>query len=709
MFFICCRHLQRDQKVSTALHHWSFEGCLVKHKSWILHVCMRKMQKKLALLGFAFLCIMALVLSSGLAASEIGQYPHLSSVESEIVSRINGTNIYNYDLEMEKIALNHSISLYSFRSSGSVGANKTASWIQEQFESFGLETHNETFELTTWNLLAQPVLIIDADGNLSTTDDQATIRSFQCEHYSWPTPDAGVFAGLVTLPLPYTGAGWVSVNTTGKVLLIGAEVESNSNWYLAFHNKLEGQTPAAVIFAWSSSSMASALPVFDSAGGRPASTGAYFWNLNIPVGWVSYEDGQLIRSKIAAENVSAFVSVPAVIGQGPHYNIVAELPGSVDPEKMIIISGHYDSVMDAAFCDDGAGTAAVIELSRVFSEAAQEGLYKPQYTLVFIAFAGGELGLAGSVNYVKQHTSELGNVVAVINFDSLGSKTMQITKTFPDDRGLDLQSIIMNAGNDLGVRIDLIDPGVRDSDQQAFLDPADTNDLYLQFWGVRLGISNMTRVKSSTMISSYPLTWIHTEDDNSTSTTTLGWVTADNLETQTRVGGLSVIRVLSSIFSPFLLELYGSVAAIGVVVVVAAYFERSRLRTFYGHFRQEVRSYVGLRETLYIIILTVFFMFLSFALHARVGETEIIINGYPRIATTEFYGTPFEMFSIVPPELAGSEGGSQFTQVQAANITLLWGGLLASIVLFSLSAFAITFTVTRLRHHRELTRYRDRV
>jgi len=47
--------------------------------------------------------------------SATSDYSHLSSVESEIVSQINGTNIYNYDLQLENIALNQSLSGYTFR------------------------------------------------------------------------------------------------------------------------------------------------------------------------------------------------------------------------------------------------------------------------------------------------------------------------------------------------------------------------------------------------------------------------------------------------------------------------------------------------------------------------------------------------------------------------------------------------------------------
>ena len=165
------------------------------------------MNKKLAFLVFAFVLMAAAVLDGAFAASISDQYADLSAVESNIASRINGTSIYNYNLQLENIALNHSLSFYSFRSSGSAGANVTAAWIQGQFESFGeLQTQMEPFNFTTWSLLAQPVLVINADVNLV---------SFQCEHYSCPTPDEGVNASLVTLHLPYDPAAWIAVDTTG--------------------------------------------------------------------------------------------------------------------------------------------------------------------------------------------------------------------------------------------------------------------------------------------------------------------------------------------------------------------------------------------------------------------------------------------------------------------------------------------------------------
>jgi len=117
----------------------------------------------------------------------------LNSQELEVTALVNGTNAYSYDIELERIALNRDVSNYAFRSGGSAGATATAMWLQDQFESFGLETYLESFEFTSWDLPIQPELVVDDDGVVGTTNDQTVVSSFQSEHYSWPTPETGGF------------------------------------------------------------------------------------------------------------------------------------------------------------------------------------------------------------------------------------------------------------------------------------------------------------------------------------------------------------------------------------------------------------------------------------------------------------------------------------------------------------------------------------
>lgn len=85
-------------------------------------------------------------------------------------------------------------------------------------------------------------------------------------------------------------------------------------------------------------------------------------------------------------------------------NVVAKLKGQTDPNRIVIVLGHYDSCIcstssgdftsDAPGAnDDGSGTVAVMELARVFSKRFPRGL---NATVMFVPVAGEEQGLWGS-------------------------------------------------------------------------------------------------------------------------------------------------------------------------------------------------------------------------------------------------------------------------------------------------------------------------
>ena len=675
--------------------------------------------------------------------------PELAPVETQVTNKVNGTNIYDYDLELEKISLNHSLSGYSFRSSGSTGGNATANWIQKQFENFDLETSAEEFEFVTWNIVTKPAFKVDLDGNPNTTDDRVVMDSFQPEHYSWSTPEEGIFAQLTALPMPnvvsregiagarYDPSAWLAINTTGKILFVGREIRMNSYLTLAFKNKLNEQPPAALIFTWWYSWMSWVPPYFGSVGGLPISQyGAYQWNQHLPVGFVSYEDGQWIRSALANNtSISAQVIVNASITQSNHYNIVGKLRGSTNPEKMIIISAHYDSVVTPAFCDNGAGVAGLLELARVFTDANETGEYRPAFTLVFVAFAGEELGLVGSVNYMKKHGPEMRDVVAVINLDCIGNNILEITETTTDDNGLNLQNIVAKAGQDLRVIVEYTEPG--GSDQETFRVPSTTNEEYRLIWGLDPGIAAETRVKSSIMISSRPLFysdewtnvgvpgWVHTPYDNSTSSQTLDWVGVDRLQAHVQVTALSIMCVLSATQNPFLMQVYIGAAVMSVLTAVLIYSMRKRANIFMKKVCHEILTNFGLKELVFTIFLTGVYMFMSFTLFTRVGRDEVVIFGFPTIVTYHYYGKPFEMIALMtssvgsggtdvyawmvhPISLMRAEGFQALASPPNVGTTnVLLPGLLLNALIFGMLAFLTVYAVAKLNYLRQYYRSSD--
>ena len=108
-------------------------------------------------------------------------------------------------------------------------------------------------------------------------------------------------------------------------------------------------------------------------------------------------------------------------------SVIAVLPGTAQPEKRIIVGAHYDSInlrvkgdkaaeAPAPGADDNAsGTAVVLELARVMSQ------YHYRKTIVFIAFAGEELGFVGSSHYAARAKANHEQIEAVFNNDIVGS------------------------------------------------------------------------------------------------------------------------------------------------------------------------------------------------------------------------------------------------------------------------------------------------
>ena len=98
--------------------------------------------------------------------------------------------------------------------------------------------------------------------------------------------------------------------------------------------------------------------------------------------------------------------------------MIAVKPGSLYPEKQIIIGGHFDAVPDCPGADDnGTGTAATLEIARVLSQ------YENEMTIIFIAFDSEESWMWGSYYYVEQAELRGDDIVFMMNIDMIGHYT----------------------------------------------------------------------------------------------------------------------------------------------------------------------------------------------------------------------------------------------------------------------------------------------
>jgi Zn-dependent M28 family amino/carboxypeptidase len=96
-------------------------------------------------------------------------------------------------------------------------------------------------------------------------------------------------------------------------------------------------------------------------------------------------------------------------------NVLAMLPGTMNPELVYVVSSHYDSVAGGPGADDdSSGTAALLEAARVLKEHPMPA------TIVFASFTGEEAGLLGSREYVRRAVEGKTRIVGALNNDMIG-------------------------------------------------------------------------------------------------------------------------------------------------------------------------------------------------------------------------------------------------------------------------------------------------
>ncbi len=125
--------------------------------------------------------------------------------------------------------------------------------------------------------------------------------------------------------------------------------------------------------------------------------------------------------------------------------LTAALPGTVQPEKEVMIIGHLCHPTPSAN-DNASGSGGMLEMARALKEMVHKGLIKaPKRTIRFLWVPE----FAGTVPYIKAHLERTRNTLCVINCDMIGEDlhltggTFNITCT-PDSMPSYLNDVVVN-------------------------------------------------------------------------------------------------------------------------------------------------------------------------------------------------------------------------------------------------------------------------
>lgn len=255
------------------------------------------------------------------------------------------------------------------RLGGSSPEKQAAAYVEACFQDLGLATRQQAFPVLGFSLV---------EARLETLD--AHHGAIPCEPFylSQDTPAGGVEGELL-----FVGAAEVEnivPEISGRIVLVLGDL-----WGQAYDRAMRFG-PRGIIRVGSRLAVPAArskqLPEVRSRVGA------------VPELQISHADGLYLLQR-GVRRVRMVVRTQE--SEDSSQNVIGDLVGSVYPEEIVVVCGHYDSALGIQGASDNAGgTAVMLELARVFK---QRGTWR---TMRFVAFGAEELGLRGSIHYVQQ-------------------------------------------------------------------------------------------------------------------------------------------------------------------------------------------------------------------------------------------------------------------------------------------------------------------
>ncbi len=154
--------------------------------------------------------------------------------------------------------------------------------------------------------------------------------------------------------------------------------------------------------------------------------------------WDNYPVVYIKKGALKRHQLKCKLTVESEINDYNMHNVAGYVKGTRYPDSFLVITAHYDHLgmmgSEALFPganDNASGVAMMLDLMRKVKE-------KPlDYSVAFIAFAGEEIGLLGSLYYTEKPLFPLSRISMLINLDLMGTgdKGMTVVNAtlFPDE------------------------------------------------------------------------------------------------------------------------------------------------------------------------------------------------------------------------------------------------------------------------------------
>jgi len=289
------------------------------------------------------------------------------------------------------------------RAAGTEGDRKAIDYVAEQFRRLGYGVERQAFPFRFFEETQAPQLTVAAPAALRLSP--VTML------YSSSTQEAGIEAEIVAAGLGRQG-DFAGAEVEGKIALI-------ERGEIFFSDKVAN---AAAVGA-------AAVVLYNNQPGPPT-VGTLRGPSRIPAVIISQEEGRALLRQLDGGMVRLRLVVRTISETRTSFNVIGIKRGVRQPNEIVVVGGHRDSVPVSPGANDNAsGTAAVIEAARLLAPI------RTARTIHFVAFGAEELGLVGSMHYAQDPA---GTIVGMVNMDMVGRGPLAVGNSNDDNRLADL-------------------------------------------------------------------------------------------------------------------------------------------------------------------------------------------------------------------------------------------------------------------------------
>lgn len=290
------------------------------------------------------------------------------------------------------------------RLTGSRQAAAAVEYVADEMRRQGMTVRLEELRVPHWERGRETGALVGYPGQVPGTVQQVALTALG---NSVPTPDEGLTAEVLVVDSMEALEGVPEGEVAGKIVLFNQAYDEEMA-EVGHGGAAYGEAVEARVYGPSAAARkGAAAALVRSAGGgayRMPHTGVTVYAEDaprIPAGAVALEDADLIAYLAGQGPVRMhLVLTPRWHPDALSHNVIADLPGTEDPEEVVVVSGHLDSWdLGTGALDDASGVAMAMATVKLVRDL---GL-TPRRTIRMVAFMNEENGGVGAKTYAANH------------------------------------------------------------------------------------------------------------------------------------------------------------------------------------------------------------------------------------------------------------------------------------------------------------------